>query len=560
MHLIKSGNNIFVVLSLILITQVSGLFIHHPFPIIQPALADTLSAAAPAGQSVLAAQTDVDTSGACYSNFGRSFLLNWPYALDSTADSVPLSGIAIYVVTRVMAGGPLDLSNFRLDLRRGLEPSLSDPSRIIFSSLAPSGSTVVYEYEQGVNSLHTSLLYFTFPSPISLKRPAYGRTAEDRFYTGYLSCTNPFTNPPRYLLRETGTYWAGLSRIYHSDSNAYGSPTYTALNLLFLTPSTTSSSSPQQWNNETMKQAVPILRPLILIHGLGGKPDDWINGRTNYQTYLRSLGYPDSYLHYYSYGYKNGAYNYQGDIKEIALGLEEAVNRLSNLHKSEGGDGKVDLLGFSLGGVVARQYLSTHLTSHKVHKLITIGSPHQGVWVLSADQAVKDIPFVGQKIENDLATQIVRLVNKDKIQKLDITSAAVKQIYPGSDFLSGYYGINKRVPQDVEYATFYGDIHAEVRRKLFDSQLSKKVSIGDGLIMPESASGVPGVSPSKYAYSENTVLDLKLEKTGTGYAFGLDLPSLESLKAFHTYLLDRGDLRKDLACSALGKNDASLCK
>ncbi|MEK7610940.1 MAG: hypothetical protein AAB486_01025, partial [Patescibacteria group bacterium] len=94
----KLGKTVFFFLSFILIIQFSDL------PI-SPALADTLPAAAPAGQSVLAAQTTMDTAGACHSDFGRSFLLNWPFGLDSTADSVPLSGIAIYVATRIMAGG-----------------------------------------------------------------------------------------------------------------------------------------------------------------------------------------------------------------------------------------------------------------------------------------------------------------------------------------------------------------------------------------------------------------------------------------------------------------------
>ncbi|MEK7611639.1 MAG: hypothetical protein AAB486_04710, partial [Patescibacteria group bacterium] len=196
----------------------------------------------------------------------------------------------------------------------------------------------------------------------------------------------------------------------------------------------------------------------------------------------------------------------------------------------------------------------------KVHKLITIGSPHQGVWVLSADQAVENIPLAGDWLEQRISKKIVDAVNYGKNQKLDLTATAVKQIYPGSEFLNGYYGINNRVPQDVEYATFYGDIHAEVQRKLFASVIKTKVSIGDGLIMPESASGIPGVSPEKHAYSEDTVFNLKLEKIGTGYALNLEIPNMSLLNAFHTYLPDREDLRKDLACSVKGTSSTNDCK
>ncbi len=521
----------------------------NPLSAVYPASADVLPVLAPPGQSVLSAQTEKGTAGACYQGLGRSILLYWSASFN--LDQAQVSGFGIYVTTRPDRYGPLDTNHFRLDLRKGLEPSLSDNSRIIFSNLSPSGSSLVEEYNDGVTISQTSLLYFTFPSPIILSKPLPSATNDDNYFTAYLSCSVPPLNPTRYILRETGSYRVGLYRLYNETTQTYGSGNSLALNMFLYSPSTGQANS---------SKPVPPFRPLILIHGLGGKPEDWINGRTNYQTYLRSLGYPDDYVHYYSYGYKNGQYNYQGDIRDISLGMEEVVNRLSEKYKADGGDGKVDLLGFSLGGVVARQYLSSHLTNHKVHKLITVGSPHQGVWVLNVDNGIYSFPGIGPSAEQILSAYILREVNQNKAQKLDINATAVKQIYPGSEFLDGYYGINRRVPQDVEYATFYGDIHASIRRKLFSSVIDKKVSIGDGLILPESASGIPSVSPEKHAYSENAVISLKLEKLGNSYALNVDLPNSSLLSAFHTYLLDRSDLRKDLACLVLGKKDANLCQ
>ncbi len=543
------------VLYIFLILQFSSL----PFSKVR---AENFAAPVPSGQAVLSAQTVRDNAGACFQGTGRAFFLAYSSAF--TTDPVVLSGLGIYVTTRVDRYGSLNPNDFSLSLRQGLEPNPQDSSNLLFANLHPSSVTSVDSYDDGMTKSQTLLVAFTFPTPLTLKRPTTATEMTASYHTAYLTCAVAEANPSRYILRETGSYRYGMYRLFNETTQSYGASNSLALNLLLFTPASSSSSSSSSSSDSVYPSSVlrpPSFRPLILIHGLGGKPEDWLNGRTNYQTYLRSLGYPDDYVHYYSYGYDSqGNYNYQGDIRVIATGLEDVVNRLSDKYKADGGDGKVDLLGFSLGGVVARQYLSSHLTNHKVHKLITIGSPHQGSWVLSADDGIYSFPVLGPSVEKIIANFVLKAVNQGKVQTLDKNAVAVKEIYPNSEFLVGYYGINNHVPQDVEYATFYGDIHASVQRKLFSSVIEKRVSIGDGLILPESAYGIPSVSTEKHAYSENAVIPLKLEKLGNSYAVSVDLPNSGLLKAFHTYLLDRNDLQKDLACSALGKKDANLCK
>lgn len=172
----KLGKSVVVFLSFLLITPITQ-FSDYLF---SPAHAEEyLKAASPPNQSVLFAQTLVDTAGACYATFGRSFLLNWPSTLDSRgvgAGQVPISGVAIYIVTRSRRYGPLDLNHFHLELRRGLEPSLSDPSRVIFASLPPSGASLVAEYEEGLNSLQTALLTFTFHPLLSSEKLSSEKT------------------------------------------------------------------------------------------------------------------------------------------------------------------------------------------------------------------------------------------------------------------------------------------------------------------------------------------------------------------------------------------------
>lgn len=106
------------------------------------------------------------------------------------------------------------------------------------------------------------------------------------YYTAYLACNTPVAEPVRYLLRETGTYRFGMYRLYDETTQSYGPSNSLALNLLLFTPvsSWPATQAPPPRGVAGVVRP-PSFRPLILIHGLGGKPEDWVNGRTNYVKY-----------------------------------------------------------------------------------------------------------------------------------------------------------------------------------------------------------------------------------------------------------------------------------
>jgi triacylglycerol lipase len=61
--------------------------------------------------------------------------------------------------------------------------------------------------------------------------------------------------------------------------------------------------------------------------------------------------------------------------------LEELARQVQNYIERTFAPGEqVDLIGFSMGGIVARYYVQRLGGSSRVSRLITIGSPHRGTW------------------------------------------------------------------------------------------------------------------------------------------------------------------------------------
>lgn len=299
---------------------------------------------------------------------------------------------------------------------------------------------------------------------------------------------------------------------------------------------------------------LPAYHPAIFIHGLGGRPEDWING--DKKVYFDTLkadpyNYPEDYLVAYSYADADNdpsTYDYQGDIVKISADLEDYVNELSEKHIADGGDGKVDLVGFSLGGLVARQYLNTHPANHKIRKVITIASPHEGAYILSAERWFDLIPFAGDYLKKAfnvfMENTLLGFMNflDESGQPTDLDSVAIQQIVPGSNFLATINSLFWPAPEP-EYEALYGDIDAEFRQKVFFFTLKKKFSIGDGFIKPESATGIPAEVLGEYGYSDPAILNIKIAKMISGeYEYVLDAPSISDLSVWHGKLIVRPDV------------------
>ncbi len=95
---------------------------------------------------------------------------------------------------------------------------------------------------------------------------------------------------------------------------------------------------------------------------------------------LTSFGYPDIDNFFQGLGYIKGtnffvyAYDWRKDIKTTEPDLDTLINQA--LQKS--GQSKVNIVAHSMGGLVARYYITDDSKALKVNKLIELGVPHLG--------------------------------------------------------------------------------------------------------------------------------------------------------------------------------------
>src|SRR4030095_7085586 len=69
-------------------------------------------------------------------------------------------------------------------------------------------------------------------------------------------------------------------------------------------------------------------------------------------------------------------YDWRKDNAEAANALNAFIACVRNDHPS--GDGKIDLLTHSMGGLIAARYIGDHQSSHHVDRLVTIAAPWLG--------------------------------------------------------------------------------------------------------------------------------------------------------------------------------------
>jgi triacylglycerol esterase/lipase EstA (alpha/beta hydrolase family) len=143
--------------------------------------------------------------------------------------------------------------------------------------------------------------------------------------------------------------------------------------------------------------------------------------------------------------------------------LEQHVRLVRERTKAD----KIILIGYSMGGLTGRYYLTQHLNDHHVQRLITIGSPHQGspfakVWKW------KTSLINAQKNANPLLAAVLSpAVNAVKSLERDVPfdAPAIRDLMRPED--GGEF--TKRVgalphPSDVEYVSVVGRV--EVLKEL----------------------------------------------------------------------------------------------
>jgi pimeloyl-ACP methyl ester carboxylesterase len=121
--------------------------------------------------------------------------------------------------------------------------------------------------------------------------------------------------------------------------------------------------------------------PVILVYGFKGRTDDWgvVTEQASFAGMVNSLpGVTVAHLFNYSTGF-------WVDHPDNGPKLAKTIDCVAKLSLQNGGKGKVVVVGYSMGGLVARDALSRRSTdgqraiADEVGQVITIGTPHVGI-------------------------------------------------------------------------------------------------------------------------------------------------------------------------------------
>ena len=157
---------------------------------------------------------------------------------------------------------------------------------------------------------------------------------------------------------------------------------------------------------------------------------------------LTSFGYPEIDSFFEGLGYTKGTnffvfpYDWRLDVRSNKDSLDALVEEV----KTKSGKDKVDIVSHSMGGLVARYYISDSSKAAKVNKLISLGAPHLG-----SVEALKTLMYglpLGKPIFKIFNIGIAASETKDVFRNLPSAS----QLLPSSKYLDFYNNSDKNSP------------------------------------------------------------------------------------------------------------------
>jgi len=188
-----------------------------------------------------------------------------------------------------------------------------------------------------------------------------------------------------------------------------------------------------------------IKTPVVILPGMGASWDmeailngtngnnwaipDFINVYDNLIASFENVGYViNTNLFIF-------AYDWRRELDTLSDQLNLYVEDLVSSGKI-GTSQKIDFVGHSMGGMVARSYLQKH-GSGKTNKLVTVGSPHLGAvdaYSIWEGATVMDRPW-WQKVAIELLTRLNRQPGENKVITVRRLTPAIKDMLPIYNFL-----------------------------------------------------------------------------------------------------------------------------
>jgi pimeloyl-ACP methyl ester carboxylesterase len=332
-----------------------------------------------------------------------------------------------------------------------------------------------------------------------------------------------------------------------------------------------------------------MLEPILLIHGFDGAPTDWTGDPVRMPEFLAQNGFDPALVRVFGWGYvqRGGEryYNNTGDLREVAARLARpdpndpasaptTVDQLAADSVNKGGPDKITVIAHSAGGLIARYYMSCRDADEfgarytgKIARLITLGTPHQGVNFLDLfDPFPPDSPVyrwlarLGKFLPPDYLSQLESVHGQMRAWQNETRRAhlgdeaeqarlketpAFMQLNPGSDFLNT---INRRgaMPEGVEFHSIYGDIRVRFSLTAYGLGLAHpEVWLGDTIVNADSARDIPNANVIRYPLTEIHTVQIPLLGPPIPVEFNITA-SAGHLSPTHTNLRRHPDARKHI--------------
>jgi hypothetical protein len=207
----------------------------------------------------------------------------------------------------------------------------------------------------------------------------------------------------------------------------------------------------------------------------------------------------------------------------------------------------VDLVGFSLGGQVIREYFAQMVRKpdttaddrpHKVDNAIIIASPNKGSWAYSQKEK---IPWPLSIVATEALDEIFSWAS-DNGQPVSPGCIALNQLKPDSAFMAR---VAQRYATDVNYNLLYGDISGSTKQSFFGVEVGGKLSLGDTLISADSGGDLPGINTeNKYSFDSDINMKIKINIGTTSIASEVEIPTVEDyIKWRHKNLIEQPEVR-----------------
>ncbi len=181
-------------------------------------------------------------------------------------------------------------------------------------------------------------------------------------------------------------------------------------------------------------------RPVIILPGFGGSWDltAVITGTkgSNWKVPKQITVYDGILNSLKESGYEEGknmflfSYDWRKPISDLAEDLKDFIEEKGLSEE------KIDIVGHSMGGLIARTYAQTYGTE-KINKIVTAGTPHEGT--VDAYGLWEGGVFWGnvwwEKALLSLTTELNHLPKERKIDTLRRVAPSIKDILPTEDFI-----------------------------------------------------------------------------------------------------------------------------